>query len=322
MAIKSLAASLAMIFLSFNRMALFLTFLLISILEADYRLGKKGSQVSAGPEGDSSIPVDEKEAKIEEIPLESDACIETIQEENSCQTSADQSLQRVEVISDNNRIFTLVKDEMSLKLHHFNNGAQDSIFGFETLGDGKTSSLVANCSLVRMARGVLENCKQPVAYYFVNEACSSAKLEIMVDEALVRLETTGLNVVGVQEGNSDNPTSNQFKSAYRKLLHANLLTVSAANCEQDENELLAQLSYIRELPEVPVVEKLLKIISIDYSNEQVENKVFKDNAMAYVAGYLLCKTYSKHKCEKCSVLSNNNESQKVFLMLKAYESSS
>ena len=46
--------------------------------------------------------------------------------------------------------------------------------------------------------------------------------------------------------------------------------------------------------------------------------------MAYVAGYLLRKTYSKHKCEKCSVLSNNNrmENQNVFMMFKAYESSS
>ena len=127
-----------------------------------------------------------------------------------------------------------------------------------------------------------------------------------------------------QGGNSDNPTPNQFKGAYRKLFHTNPLTVSAANCEQDENELLAQLSDIRELPEVPVVEKPLKIVSTDYSNEQVENRVFKDNAMAYVAGYLLRKTYSKHKCEKCSVLSNNNrmENQNVFMMFKAYESSS
>ena len=126
-----------------------------------------------------------------------------------------------------------------------------------------------------------------------------------------------------QGGNSDNPTPNQFKSAYPKLFHTNLLTVSAASCEQDENELLAQLSDIRELPEVPVLEKPLKIASTDYSNEQVENRVFKDNAMAYVAGYLLRKTYSKHKCEKCSVLSNNNgmENQNV-IMFKAYESSS
>ena len=110
-------------------------------------------------------------------------------------------------MSDNARICTLVMDEMSLKSHLFYNVAQDSIIGFETLGDGKTSSLVANSSLVFMVRCVLENWKQPVAYYFVNEACSSAKLESIVDEALVQLESIGLNVVGVVSDQGSNFSS-------------------------------------------------------------------------------------------------------------------
>ena len=36
-----------------------------------------------------------------------------------------------------------------------------------------------------------------------------------------------------QGGNSDNPTPIQFKSAYKKLFHANILTVSSGNCEED-----------------------------------------------------------------------------------------
>ena len=94
-----------------------------------------------------------------------------------------------------------------------------------------------------------------------------------------------------QGGNSDNPTPPiQFKSAYHKLFHTNLLTVSSANCEHDENEPLPQLSDIQELPEIPQEGSgPLKTVSTDYSSEQIENRVFKDNAMAYIAGYILRK---------------------------------
>ena len=67
--------------------------------------------------------------------------------------------------------------------------------------------------------------------------------------------------------------------------------MSSAYCEHDENEPLAQLSDIQELPEIPQEgPSPLKIVSIDYSSEQIENRVFKDNAMAYVAGYVLRKS--------------------------------
>ena len=128
-----------------------------------------------------------------------------------------------------------------------------------------------------------------------------------------------------QGGNSDNPTPIQFKSAYRKLFHTNLLTVSSANCEHDENEPLAQLSDIQELPEIPREGPgPLKIVSTDYSSEHIENRVFKDNAMAYVAGYLLRKTFEQHKCEKCAILADENgiQDKSTFLMFKAYDSDS
>lgn len=67
--------------------------------------------------------------------------------------------------------------------------------------------------------------------------------------------------------------------------------MSSANCEHDENEPLAQLSDIQELPEIPQESSgPLKTVSTDYSSEQIENRVFKDNAMAYVAGYILRKS--------------------------------
>ena len=46
-----------------------------------------------------------------------------------------------------------------------------------------------------MARGILDNWKQPVAYFLVNEACGSDKLKDIIDDALIQLEGIGLNVV-------------------------------------------------------------------------------------------------------------------------------
>ena len=65
--------------------------------------------------------------------------------------------QRVQAMSANAKICTLLMDEMSLKSHLFYNASADSIIGFENLGEGKTSSLVANSALVLMARGILDN---------------------------------------------------------------------------------------------------------------------------------------------------------------------
>eukprot|EP00795_Rhopilema_esculentum_P005720 gene5720-10973_t len=48
----------------------------------------------------------------------------------------------------------------------------------------------------------------------------------------------------------------------------------------------------------PVEVGPLKRVTSDYSSEHIHKRIFKDNAMAYVAGCLLKKTFQKHKCEK------------------------
>ena len=48
-----------------------------------------------------------------------------------------------------------------------------------------------------MARGLLDNWKQPVAYFQVNESCGYDKLEEIVDNALLQLEALGLKVVAI-----------------------------------------------------------------------------------------------------------------------------
>eukprot|EP00795_Rhopilema_esculentum_P005659 gene5659-10894_t len=111
-----------------------------------------------------------------------------------------------------------------------------------------------------------------------------------------------------QGGNSDNLTPVQFKRAYRKLFHTNLPSVSSTNCEIDENVLLTQLTDIQNLPKMaPVEVGPLKKVTSDYSSEHIHKIIFKDNAMAYVAGYLLRKTFQKHKCQKCAILADESE---------------
>ena len=456
--------------------------------------------------------------------------------------------QRVQVMSESAKICTLIMDEMSLKSHLFYDISSDSIIGFESFGEGKTSNLVANSALVLMARGILSNWKQPVAFFTVNEACNSEKLKDIVDEALLQLELIGLKVVALvsdqgsnflkfyetmrvtedkpylemhgkqyftifdpphllksirnnlmkyqflfdgktatwsdikaffkkeqtlairtapklthrhispppfgkmkvklatqvfshsvsagiytyttlgglhaeaigtaqllakfdkifdccnslsfkdgkicrrpltassphlkeieegiefiksikvidsgtgedrtsqlkclkgwcitlksiydlwhklqrehqisflctrqlnqdplenffgsirqQGGNSDNPTPVQFRRAYQKLFHTNLLTVSSTNCERDDNVPLLQLSSIQDIPDIHQ-ENIgpLRIVSTEYTNEYLENRIFKDNAMAYVTGYLLKKAYELHKCDECVHLCSEN----------------
>ena len=48
-----------------------------------------------------------------------------------------------------------------------------------------------------MARGIIESWKQPIAYYFVNESCSSETVKEKLTDAISKLENIGLNVLGV-----------------------------------------------------------------------------------------------------------------------------
>ena len=52
-------------------------------------------------------------------------------------------------------------------------------------------------------------------------------------------------------GNSDNLTPIQFKRAYRKLFHNNLLQVASGNFEDDKDQLLTKLSNLEDIDPVP-----------------------------------------------------------------------
>ena len=74
-----------------------------------------------------------------------------------------------------NRMCTISFDEISIKPNLYYDSAIDEVIGLEDDGEGK-GNLIASSAMVFMVRGIVENWKQPVAYYLVNEACDSNKI--------------------------------------------------------------------------------------------------------------------------------------------------
>ena len=112
--------------------------------------------------------------------------------------------QRIDAMPESAKVCTLVMDEMSLKSNLFYDESGDTIIGFQDLGEGKQSNLIANSALVFMARGIVESWKQPVSYYLVNEACNSDSLKDLVEENILQLESMGLKVVGTVSDQGSN----------------------------------------------------------------------------------------------------------------------
>ena len=78
-------------------------------------------------------------------------------------------------MSDNEKLCILSFDEISLKTHLEYCSNKDLLIGLEDYGDGEKTNFLATSAIVFMARGICGNWKQPLAYFLVNEACSSRK---------------------------------------------------------------------------------------------------------------------------------------------------
>ena len=78
------------------------------------------------------------------------------------------------------------------------------MIGTEDYGDNNSSALPANSAMVFMVKGILHNWKQPVAYFLVNESCSSGRLKRIIDEAFLHLEAMGLTVLPIKSDQGSN----------------------------------------------------------------------------------------------------------------------
>jgi hypothetical protein len=125
-----------------------------------------------------------------------------------------------------------------------------------------------------------------------------------------------------QGGNSDNPTPSQFTSAFRKLFFSSFLTSSEGNFD----ELLANFEKkpkAKPLVTKPNMPHTLQIGPTDYRDQCIVNSdIVKDNATAYVAGYLIHKSMKIHTCPTCTNAIQCNEldnNRKLFCFFKAFD---
>ena len=104
---------------------------------------------------------------------------------------------KVNTMNATGRLCLISFDEISLKSNIFYQSNTDELVGLEDFGDGIKTNCVASSAIVFMARGVVDNWKQPLAYYLVNESCSSTKVREKLEELIDKVESIGLNVVGL-----------------------------------------------------------------------------------------------------------------------------
>ena len=67
--------------------------------------------------------------------------------------------------------------------------------------------------------------------------------------------------------------------------------------------------------------QILSIGQTDYREQNVSSNIFQDNALAYVSGYLLNKSFKIHSCINYKVLVSNDldDNRKQFCFFKAYK---
>ena len=103
---------------------------------------------------------------------------------------------KVKTMSEASKMCTIVLDEMSIKANLYYDSTKDELIGLEDDGEMK-SNRVATSALVFMVHGVNENWKQPVSYYFSNEAYQCGKVKTKLFQVIDKMKSIGLEIVAV-----------------------------------------------------------------------------------------------------------------------------
>lgn len=88
----------------------------------------------------------------------------------------------------------LLFDEMSLKEHLDYNIKLDYFEGYQDLGDGKRSNVLANHALVIMLRGLYDNWKIPIGYYLNSGPIAAQSLSDITFDCINKTYSIGFNV--------------------------------------------------------------------------------------------------------------------------------
>lgn len=104
---------------------------------------------------------------------------------------------KVQTMDATGKLCIISFDEISLKSNLAYQSNTDELIGLEDYGKGDKTNSLATSAIVFMARGVVHNWKQPLAYFLVNEACSSFKVKEKLMEIIDIVENIGLHVEAV-----------------------------------------------------------------------------------------------------------------------------
>lgn len=99
----------------------------------------------------------------------------------------------VSKMNSEDRVCSLIFDEMSVTPHIYYDKSRDEIIGFENLGTYKTHKFADHVT-VFMIKGLRKNFKQPVAYYF-SQNMKSVDLKNIVINVIKNIQSTGLQVL-------------------------------------------------------------------------------------------------------------------------------
>ncbi|KAJ4425383.1 hypothetical protein ANN_27998 [Periplaneta americana] len=130
----------------------------------------------------------------------------------------------VQKMSDEDRVCSLLFDEMSIRENLHYNRKLDRIDGFEDHGSGVRTDLRANHALVFMVRGLREKWKQPVAYYLNRGSTSSEFLRKFLFEVLGACQDAGLKVVATVCDMGSNNTKTMRMLGFLKRNHSSFST--------------------------------------------------------------------------------------------------
>jgi len=95
----------------------------------------------------------------------------------------------------NDRLCSLVFDEMAIDPSLTYSQKNDLIFGFENFGNNQKNCKFSEHVLVFLLRGINRKWKQPVAYYFCQSTTKTPQLVNCIKEVVTAVQSTGLNIL-------------------------------------------------------------------------------------------------------------------------------
>lgn len=102
---------------------------------------------------------------------------------------------KVDALDEINKYCIICIDEMSLKKHLFYDITRDKIIAFEDINDlqsYKSPILSAQNVAVLMIKGICQNWKQPLSYFFSYSTMKPSDLLLIIRETVQKLRTIGL----------------------------------------------------------------------------------------------------------------------------------